>query len=147
MRGNLWKLGTLCSVSVLLLSLIVACAPPLEEMVSFPIEVTDQLGRVVKLEKVPERIISLAPSNTEILFALGLGDKVVGVTEYCNYPEAATAKTKIGGYSTVDLEKVVALSPDLVLATGIHEASIIPALEGKSPWLERLLEKRRRLLG
>ena len=63
-----------------------------------------------------ERIVSLAPSNTEILFALGLGDKVVGVTSYCNYPSDAIKKDKIGGYSTVDIEKVVSLKPDLVLA-------------------------------
>lgn len=63
-----------------------------------------------------ERIVSLAPSNTEILFALGLGDKVVGVTSYCNYPPEAIKKDKIGGYSTVDIERVVSLKPDLVLA-------------------------------
>lgn len=63
-----------------------------------------------------ERIVSLAPSNTEILFALGLGDKVVGVTSYCNYPSDTIKKAKIGGYSTVDIEKVVSLKPDLVLA-------------------------------
>lgn len=63
-----------------------------------------------------ERIVSLAPSNTEILFALGLGEKVVAVTNYCNYPEEAKKKEKIGGYSTIDIEKVVSLKPDLVLA-------------------------------
>lgn len=66
--------------------------------------------------KCIERIVSLAPSNTEILFALGLGDKVVGVTSYCNYPPEAIKKDKIGGYNTVDIEKVVSLKPDLVLA-------------------------------
>jgi len=118
-------------ILVVLLSLFVACAPPADEVVSFPIEVTDQLGRVVKLEKIPERIISLAPSNTEILFALGLGDKVVGVTDFCNYPPEAQEKPKIGGFSTTNIEEVVALSPDLILATQRHEASIIKALEGK----------------
>ena len=68
--------------------------------------------------KTPERIVSTAPSNTEILYALGLGDEVVGVTEYCNYPAEAKLKEKIGGFSTVNLEKVVALNPDLVLASG-----------------------------
>jgi len=119
---------------IIILSLFVACAAPskeVKEAASFPIEVTDQLGRVVRLEKIPERIISLAPSNTEILFALGLGERVVAVTEYCNYPPAAQEKPKIGGFSTPNIEKVVALSPDLVLATSIHEKEIIPALEGK----------------
>ncbi|MBL7124835.1 MAG: cobalamin-binding protein [Dehalococcoidales bacterium] len=116
-------------IFVVLLSLFAACAPPAEEVVSSTMEVADQLGRVVKLDKIPERIISLSPSNTEILFALGLADKVVGVTEYCDYPEAAKTIDKIGGFSTVDLERVVALSPDLVLATEIHEARIIPKLK------------------
>ena len=122
-------------IGIILLSLIVvivACAPPAEEIegvASFPIEVTDHLGRVVKLEKVPERIISLAPSNTEILFALGLEDRLVGVTEYCTYPEAAKDKPKVGGYSTVDIEKVLEIQPDLILAANIHTKEVIPALE------------------
>lgn len=118
-------------IFVVLLSLFVACAPPAEEVVSPPMEVTDQLGRVVKLDKIPERIISLSPSNTELLFALGLADEVVAVTDYCNFPLEAQAKPKIGGFTTTNIEQVVVLSPDLVLATEIHEARIIPALEGK----------------
>jgi len=116
-------------IFVVLLSLIAACSPPAEEAIPFSIEVTDQLGRVVKLEETPQRIISLAPSNTEILFALGLGDKVVGVSDYCNYPPEVQEKPSIGGFSTPNIEEVVALSSDLVLATEIHEASIIPALK------------------
>jgi len=116
-------------ICIVLLSLFVACAPPAEEMASFPIEVTDQLGRVVKLDKMPETIVSLAPSNTEILFALGLGDKVVGVTEYCDYPEAVKDKPKVGGFSTVDIERVIEIGPDLILATGYHKAEVIPGLE------------------
>ncbi len=128
-KSKLWRLATLSLVLAILASLIVACAPPAEEAPTFLLEVTDQAGRVVKLEKIPERIVSIAPSNTEVLFALGLGDKVVGVTEFCNYPEAAKAKPKIGGYSTVDLERTVAIEPDLILATNIHKDEIIPVLE------------------
>jgi iron complex transport system substrate-binding protein len=94
-----------------------------------PGNIVDGLGRSVKIDKTPQRIISLAPSNTEILFSLGLGDKIVGVTEYCDYPQAAEAKPKVGGFSTVDIEKVISLEPDLVLATHIHGKSVIPALE------------------
>jgi iron complex transport system substrate-binding protein len=94
-----------------------------------PGNIVDGLGRKVTINTVPQRIVSLAPSNTEILFALGLGDKVVGDTEYCNYPEAAKTKPKVGGFSTVDIEKVVSLRPDLVLATKIHSKTVIPALE------------------
>ena len=81
------------------------------------------------IEKLPQRIISLAPSNTEILFALGLGDKVVGVTQYCDYPEEAKSKPRVAGYSTPALEKVVSLEPDLILAEAIHEKTVLPALE------------------
>jgi iron complex transport system substrate-binding protein len=132
MRIKLWKLGTLCLVAIMLAGLFVACASlpeEIEEKTTSPIEVTDQLGRVVRLKKVPERIISLAPSNTEILFALGLADKVVAVTDLCDYPPEAKEKPSIGGFTTTNIEKVVALSPDLVLATSIHEKTIIPQLE------------------
>jgi iron complex transport system substrate-binding protein len=94
-----------------------------------PGNIVDSLGRSVTIDKIPQRIVSLAPSNTEILFALGLDDKIVGVTEYCNYPEEAMAKPKVGGFSNVDIEKVVSLEPDLVLATHIHAKTVIPALE------------------
>jgi iron complex transport system substrate-binding protein len=64
---------------------------------------------------LPNRIVSLAPSTTELLFALGLGDHVVGVTSYCDYPEAAKAKPKIGGMSNPSLEAVVSQKPDIVV--------------------------------
>jgi iron complex transport system substrate-binding protein len=67
------------------------------------------------LAVMPHRIVSIAPSITEILFALGAGDRVVGVTTYCNYPEAAKAKPKIGGYTTPSLEAILALRPDEVI--------------------------------
>lgn len=81
-----------------------------------PIIVTDDFGYTVAITKIPKRIVSLAPSNTEILFGLGLGDRIVGVTDYCNYPPEALNKTKVGGYSTINIERVVTLKPDLVVA-------------------------------
>ncbi len=95
---------------------------------AFPLTVTDDEGREVTFERAPERIVSLAPSHTETLFALGLDDEVVGVTEYCNYPPEALEKPKIGGFSKIDLEKVVGLNPDLILATSIHSELVVPAL-------------------
>jgi len=65
----------------------------------------------------PKRIISLAPNITEILFALGLGDNIVGVTSFCDYPEEAKKKPKIGGMSNPSLEAVVSLKPDIVVMT------------------------------
>ncbi len=87
------------------------------------VTLVDALGNVVVLTSPPERIVSLAPSNTEILFAVGAGSKVVGVTNYCNYPYNFTAwieagnMTSIGSYSRPSVEPIVALEPDLVLAT------------------------------
>ncbi|HYA88253.1 MAG TPA: helical backbone metal receptor, partial [Nitrospirota bacterium] len=65
----------------------------------------------------PKRIVSLAPSMTEILFALGLGDNIVGVTTFCDYPEEAKKKPKIGGMSNPLLEAVLSLKPDVVVMT------------------------------
>jgi iron complex transport system substrate-binding protein len=74
------------------------------------------MGGNITLSSPPVRIVSLAPSNTEILGSLGLMNRVVGVTDFCNYPPEALEKPKIGGFSSVNVEKVVALKPDLVLA-------------------------------
>jgi len=76
------------------------------------------MGRQVRLKSEPQRIISHVPSITETLFALGLGDKIVGDSDYCDYPEAAKTVPKIGGYFTPNIEAIVALNPDLVLTDG-----------------------------
>jgi iron complex transport system substrate-binding protein len=65
----------------------------------------------------PQRIISLAPATTEVLFALGLGDRIIGVTTFCDHPEEARRKQKIGGMSNPSLEAIVELRPDLVVMT------------------------------
>lgn len=79
--------------------------------------VTDEIGRKVKISHSPKSIISLAPSITEILFALGLDEEIVGVTDFCNYPEAALNKPKIGGFINPSIEKIVSLKPDLIIGT------------------------------
>jgi iron complex transport system substrate-binding protein len=90
----------------------------------FPMTVTDDLGRPVSLPAAPQRIVSLAPSNTEILFYLGIGDRLVGDTDYCDYPEEAKLIAKVGGFKDPSIEKIVSLKPDLVLATDMHEQLI-----------------------
>ena len=100
-----------------------------EELPEFPLTIVDDLGRTVEIERLPQRIVSLAPSNTEILFALGLEDKIVGTTDYCDYPEAAKSKPRVAGYSTPNLEKIVSVQPDLILAEAIHEKTVLPAME------------------
>ncbi|MDY6910977.1 MAG: cobalamin-binding protein [Chloroflexota bacterium] len=92
-------------------------------------EAEPELTTIPTLTPTPLRIVSLAPSNTEILFALGLADEIVGVAKSCNYPPEVLAKEKIGDYYTVDMEKVVALSPDLIIAANIHTGTIVPELE------------------
>ena len=75
----------------------------------------DDLGRKIYLAKVPKRIVSLAPSITEMLFAIGAGESVVGVTEFCNYPPEALEKPKVG-YAQPNLEAILALQPELIVA-------------------------------
>jgi len=81
-------------------------------------EAIDELGRRVFINNYPpERIISLAPSITELLFALGLRDKIVGVTNYCDKPKEALMIAKIGGFSDPNIELIVKLKPDIVIGT------------------------------
>lgn len=77
--------------------------------------IKDDLGFPYTVSSPPQRIISLAPNITETLYALGLGKKVVGVTRFCDYPEDALKKEKIGGLVDPNLEKIIALNPDLII--------------------------------
>jgi len=88
-----------------------------KEAGAFPVTIKDAANQEVVIEAKPERIVSLMPSNTEITFALGLGDEIVGVTDYDNYPEEALEKEKIGDMN-FNVEKIISLKPDLVLAHG-----------------------------
>jgi len=78
----------------------------------------DELGRRVVLAGPPQRIVSLAPSVTEILFSLGLDEQIVGVATPCNFPGKAKTKAQLGTYLNPDMEKIVSLRPDVVFATG-----------------------------
>ena len=78
---------------------------------------TDEIGRRIMVKPRPERIVSLAPSVTETLFALGLDDRIVGVTSYCDYPPEANLKEKVGDTMRPSIERIVALKPDLVIAS------------------------------
>ena len=95
------------------------------------ISIVDDEGYTTNLTSIPQRIISLAPSNTQILFAIGLGDKVVGVTDYDHYPYnfsawfAAGNMTSVGGFSTPNKETIVSLHPDLILATNLHNPDVV----------------------
>lgn len=81
------------------------------------LSVQDDFGRTVVLAHQPQRIVSLSPGLTEALFALGLDNAVVGVSDFCNYPAAALTRPKVGGV-TPNVEAIVSLRPDLVVTTG-----------------------------
>ena len=80
-------------------------------------DIVDETGRTVRVPQPVQRIVSLAPSLTETVYALGLQDRLVGDTDYCDYPPDAQKKTKVGGAINPSLEQIVALRPDLVLVT------------------------------
>lgn len=106
-----------------------ALAPTSAPAASFPVTIKDDAGREVTIPSAPQRIVSISSSNTEILFALGLESRVVGVDQYSNYPPAAKSKPTVGGFAKPDLEKIVALEPDLVLGSPIHVKATLPELE------------------
>jgi len=95
-------------------------AGPLALLLALPgfcqTSVKDDQGYDFPLGKPPQRIVSLAPNITEILYALGLGKEIVGVTRYCDYPPDALTKEKVGGLIDPDLERIRALNPDLIIA-------------------------------
>ncbi len=98
---------------------------------SSAVEARDVLGRTLRLARPAERIVSLNPAATEILFAVGAGSRVLGVTEFCDYPPEAASRTIVGGFSgaTVSVEQIVALKPDLVLVSAEMHVRIIPLLD------------------
>jgi iron complex transport system substrate-binding protein len=89
-----------------------------------PITVTDDSGAEVTLDQPAVRIVSLAPANTEIAYAIGAGDKMVAGTSYDDYPEEAKTLPKIGGFANPNVEKIVSFQPDLILSTGGIQASL-----------------------
>jgi len=117
----------------LLLALLTACAPqtaPTTDSVPESRTFTDGLGRTITLAMTPQRVVSLAPSNTEILFAVGAGSQVVGRDEFSDYPAEAASIESIGGsFGEYNVEAIVALEPDLVLAAEINPPELVQQLE------------------
>jgi ABC-type Fe3+-hydroxamate transport system substrate-binding protein len=99
----------------------------LPKLPALPLTVADQLGRRVVLPFPPQRIVSLVPSQTELLFDLGVGERVVGVTKFCLYPpEARTTASIVGGTKNFDREKIAALKPDLIIGNKEENHQEIP---------------------
>jgi iron complex transport system substrate-binding protein len=116
-------------VSIISALLLTSCSQPSVQKTAPSGTYTDDTGRTVQIQGTVQRIISLSPSNTEMVYALGLQDKLVGVTSYDNYPPDAKNKTIVSDFSTIDMEKIVNAKPDLVLADSIQQKDTIPALE------------------
>lgn len=110
---KLVRLGICIVLLILLVTIVAGCQPQFQ-----PGTFTDDSGREVRIEKVPQRILSHVPSITEILFAIGLEERVVGVSDYGYFPEEAKLKPSVGSYWDPSVEKIVDLEPDLVLTGG-----------------------------
>jgi iron complex transport system substrate-binding protein len=95
----------------------------------YPLQVTDSYQRQVTIPKAPRRIISLAPNITETLFVLGKGKLVAGRTDYCDYPAAARQVPSVGSLQSPNIEKIVQLQPDLVIASTHFQKGVLVKLE------------------
>ncbi|MBN2548939.1 MAG: ABC transporter substrate-binding protein [Anaerolineales bacterium] len=139
LKSNTGGLALILSLMVCLSLLLASCAAPATPEPTpvpttvptpTPITLTDGLGRAISLTSPAQRIVSLAPSNTEILFAVGAGAQTVGRDDFSSYPEAALALPDVGGgMSALNLELIVSLKPDLVLVADITAAEQIKAIE------------------
>lgn len=100
--------------SIMLITLLVLTAASSPALAA---RYTDELGRTIEVPSNPQRLIALTPALTETIFALGLGHKAVGATTWADYPEAAAKLPRVGSYVAPNLEKIIELAPDLVLAS------------------------------
>jgi iron complex transport system substrate-binding protein len=115
---------------ILLAALLAFGFSSLVNATSYPLILKDDLGRIVKLSSEPKRIVSMMPSHTETLFAVGAGTSVVGVDEYSNFPKLETEKLpKTGNGFAPNLEAIAALKPDLVLTDESSGSKLVQNLE------------------
>jgi iron complex transport system substrate-binding protein len=124
-------LGSKKPLTLIVLALILSSALAAQDRAGFPLTLNDALGRRVTLDARPGRVVSLSPAVTEILFAVGAGSQVAGVTEYCNYPPEAASRAKVGGFSgiTVNVEQIALLKSDLVILSAEMHQRIIELLD------------------
>lgn len=94
----------------------------------YPLTVTDYIGTEMTIEKEPEKIVSISPSCTEILYELGLGDKIVGVSNWCTYPKEAQSVEKIGDTMSANVERIIELDADIMFVSGQSAADAVSAL-------------------
>lgn len=99
------------------------------EASAYPLEIKDSHGRTVVIEKKPERVVSIAPGITESIFAIGKGEVLVGRTDYCTYPKETDGIESIGGMQDPNIEKIVELDPDIVIASAHFKEETLEKLE------------------
>lgn len=117
-QRKIFAIGLLLTILIFLLA---GCSGKQKEAIEGERVFTDFFGQQVEIKEAPQRILSLSPAATEILFALGLDEEIVGTTDYCNYPEAALSKPKVGGFTNPNMEIIVQAEPDLILlASGVQ---------------------------
>jgi iron complex transport system substrate-binding protein len=132
MKNVLRKAGLILLVATLFAGVLTACSTSTSTPTPTSFTITDSFGKDITINNShPQRIISLAPSNTEILFALGLGDRIVGVTDYSDYPPEAKTIPNVGAYDNPNMEEIIAKKPDLVLGTDAQSENIYRQLESR----------------
>jgi iron complex transport system substrate-binding protein len=142
MKRHITKLILVVLSVALLFGTFTACSSSPATPTSSSFTITDYKDKLITIKNNhPQRIVSLSPSNTEILFALGLGDRVVGVSDYSNYPPEAATKQSVGAYNNPDIETIVSLEPDLVLANTGQADSIYQELENKGLTVVAIIPK------
>ncbi len=136
-RETILKSRKLCITLIMLVLIFTAAACSQDKNAEqddtipsgYPMTIVDFLGREVVLEKPPQRIVSLSPATTEILFALGVGDRIVGVTEYDDFPPEVETAPKVGGFKGPNIEAIVEQKPDIVFASTLSGQASMDALQ------------------
>ena len=134
------KISVLIAVMLLMVTFVAGCSPKTVELpknpvdsngenvksTAYPKEIVDSFGNTVTINEKPKKVVSVSPSQTEILFTLGLKDQIVGVSDYCDYPAEALEKEKIGSAFAVNVEKILELDPEIVF---LYNEAVPEAIE------------------
>lgn len=137
-RSRSWAVLAAIALAIAMLAGAVGCTSPAaedtggaaaEESATFPVTITDDSAREVTVDSRPEKVVSLAPANTEIVAALGALDRLVGVTTFCNYPPEVADLPKVGDFAQPNVEAIVAADPDVIFATSGVQADVVAKLE------------------
>ena len=118
-----------------------SCSHPVRQEITDT--VTDDYGRTVVVPAQPQRVVSLSPAVTEILFALGAGDLLVGRTDFCTYPPEAANIPSVGGISNLNIEKTLSLNPDLVISGSMVGKKITDQMDAMGTPMVCVIEKPR----